>query len=359
MKRGYQLMSPTTDLEQRIINDLITGTDPDMDFYQDLTRAMMLVARSFDFMSEKLSHAPDSPDISKIINAAYWLITSVNFEIFYKNVKYHELGCIAVFSNQPIPSLDDFQFNSELAQGAYGSEEIEPLTYAAVLQFDDPAFLSKRRRQACQREIGQARYHLDSRALASLLGLEAHVVSILHDEQVLMALNSTRSDRDKIFDASELMRCVKERLTDSVPAGYLQVYPWSSSLKEHCNDYVRLLGWVLSGQLEGYLVTDSGFKVLYVEPLSFTILSRKHLAAVCNDPIPLATASGVLGIQEDDVKALIKQGKLLLARYSRNDWTLDGPKLYQYAISSRVQRGAATRRTHLTSPGFLCEGGES
>lgn len=165
----------------------------------------------------------------------------------------------------------------------------------------------------------QARYHLDSRALAPLLGQEAHVASILHEEHVLTPLNNCRSDKDKIFDAGELMICTKQHLSDHVPEGYLQIHPWSRSLTEHCNHYVRVLGWILNGQLKGCLLPESGFNTLYVEPLPFTKLSRKHFAAVCNDPISLVMASRVLSLEEHEIKALVKQGKLALAKYSRSD----------------------------------------
>lgn len=348
-----QLMSPTTDLEHRVVTGLTNRLHPEIQFYADLSRAMMLVARSFDFMSERLISVPESQELSKIINAAYWLITSVEFEIFYKNLKYIELGRICVFANQAIASLNDFQFNSELAKEAYGSEHIDPHKNASILQFDDPSFLSKRRKRACNVEPEGARLHLDGKALGMLLGDYTAVIPTLREERVLTPIYNTRADQDQIFNAGQLMDLALGCLTDTIPENYLSVRPCSTSLREHFNTYIRVLCWVLSGQLKGCIHPDSGFNIIFVDPLPFTILSRHHLGSVCNDPIPLTLAAQVLGLETEEIKALVQRGKLRLAKYSRSDWTLDGPKFYQYAISNRIQYGAEHRRAALTkAPAF-------
>ncbi|MBR9883776.1 MAG: hypothetical protein GYB21_09015 [Oceanospirillales bacterium] len=350
---GKQFLTPSTRLESQIVLDLTNDLYPEPIFYEDLTRAMMLVARSFDFMYDRLDIVPQSPNLSKIINAAYWLIASVEFEIYYKNAKYLELGLICVFGNQAVASLDDFQFHSRLALGAYGSEQIDPDRNMDLLSFEDPAFISKRRQCACSPGRGNARFHLDGEALSILLGGTAEVVPTLMAENALTPIYNTRADRDQIFDASELMALAMHCLADAIPEDYLAVHPNSPSLQEHSNNYARVLSWVLTGQLKGYLHPDTGFTKLYVDPLPFTILSRRHLGLICNDPVPLELATKVLRIDEEEVIALVKQGKIPTARYSRSDWILDGPKFYRYVISIRVQRGAAVRRASLPNyPSF-------
>ncbi len=342
---GLELITPSTDLERKVVLHLKDNNAPDPAFCEDLTWGIMLVARSFDYMNDSLPEMPGSPNISAIINAAYWLIASVDFGTFYKNEKYSSLGKICIFSNQEIPSLNFYEFKSKTAKDAYDSEEINLKDHLSMLQFNDDEFINKKRKK----HYKSARFHMDFHATMKTLGGFPDTVSTMREENTLPSLNDTRADKHIIFSASDLIDKISGILSDKARSDYIKIHPWSVALPQHCNNYARVLSWVLSGELKGYMQSSSGIDTLYVEPLPFTVMSRRHLAYVCNEPVSIQTAESILGLDEEEIRSAVRQGSLHFARYSRCNNLLDGPKLYRYAVSKQVQKGASKRRKKLTS----------
>jgi hypothetical protein len=320
---ALQQPSPLDDHQARawsIFNEHSASISSDKDWLRDVCLAILVAARPYDSMFQKIGFVPNSErQISKLVKTAYQLLTDKSFQEYWNNqinLLRSDVGHINYLETN---LKTKWLANSPAAANfEYTLEE--------RAQFVKP---SRRKLHDKCPIMFQGTYS----DVAAILCIPSVEVSSLIESGVITAVNTTNVIRDQIFDLSVISKLVNEQaaLDSKRKEDSIAVTPSSSELKEHAASFGQLLADVLSTKIQGHIAVNEGLCVITVSNTCYAIWLRKELERVCSEDVPLHIAARVLRCGEKTVLEMPKKGSLRFSRISTGGRDrIDGQSLFEY-----------------------------
>jgi hypothetical protein len=318
-----------TSLERSLWPDVDGKLQANSTVLADITFATYVAARPFDMLIQAFSRVPYSAGHSELILTGMQLLTSAEHRTLWNERCVSHLQDFANTIHPPV------QFN-HWVKGTYDESDFLNLT-----SFNErPEYVQKARVEYASKTYDEIpRYHVDIFALAKAVNLDINDVTILFENKTFPMVNTSLIGNHKrmftkIFNMHYITGLIGEFVkTPPYKDGYLTITAQTQSVTRHLCHYGDVVNAILTKKIKGYLCSTSDLSQVIVPVEPFKTWLVNMLKSACHRPIAVVDAAKAIDCSNDEIKLLVREGKLKWAKHQRKGEFLDGPSFMEYLKS--------------------------
>jgi hypothetical protein len=271
-----------------------------IDMINDLCRAIVIMARPYDQLSQSFRRIPYSKNHSSLVIQAFKFLQNEEFKEKWRE----EFDAIHSFTQKSPDS------------GILLKERLEYVRASRLKYFNE-------------KETHLLRYHVNNVQLASALGASTKDIFQLVKIADFPQLNETGFVKSKLFDLQKVLVFLDNyQSTESI--NRIKICSNDKCFGKYLTSYGALLAHLFSGELSGCMFNLQKLSSILVCKEELYIWLTKQLFEACAKPVAISNVARLLGKTSEYVKALVKSRKLHYAAWQRNRDMIDGQSLLSY-----------------------------